>query len=212
MSRYPATRKARPLVNNSTAPASDAQLKFIAALLEQAGSTETLESLFEGEMVQSRTASKAIDMLKAQIAAHPAPVRTAPAAPVVTSAASATATVADDDKVTEPGMYRRAADGVIFRVKFNKQKTRIYAERIITTPDLDDDGVQILHADGRPSFTTTFEYGYKYLGTLRASDRMTLEEATEYGAAFANCMVCGRHLKNPKSVALGIGPVCRGGV
>ncbi len=210
MSRYPATRKAAPLVNNSTAPASEKQIGYLTSLLAQAGSGATIETLFEGEVIQSRTASQMIDMLKEQIAAHPAPVRTAPAAPV--AAPAPTAAPADDDKVTEPGMYRRAADGEIFRVKFNKSKTRVYAERVITTADKDYDGAPILHEDGRQSYTTTFEYSYKHLGTLRASDRMTLEEATEYGAAFANCMVCGRHLKNKKSVALGIGPVCRGGV
>jgi hypothetical protein len=210
MSRYPATRKAGPLVNNSTAPASEKQVDWIERMRAQLGLCP-LEEFLAGEVLQSRTASVFIDDLKAQIAKMPAPVRTAPAT-VAPVAPVAPAAPADDEAVTEPGMYRRAADGVIFRVKFNKQKTRIYAERVITTADTDYDGAPILHADGRQSFTTTFEYSYKHLGTLRASDRMTLEEATEYGAAFANCMVCGRHLRNKKSVELGIGPVCRGGI
>jgi hypothetical protein len=208
MSRYPATRKASK-VNNSTAPASEKQLSYVASLRAKLG-LPTLDADYPGQVIQSRTASAMIDELNTHVQAHGVPAReVAPAKPAAPAAA---APAVDSDPVTEPGMYRRAADGVIFRVKFNKQKTRIYAERVITTADTDYEGAPIRHADGRQSFTTTFEYSYKHLGTLRASDRMSLKEATEYGAAFANCMVCGRHLRNKKSVELGIGPVCRGGI
>jgi hypothetical protein len=38
----------------------------------------------------------------------------------------------------------------------------------------------------------------------------TLEQAKAYGRRTGRCMVCGRRLTHPASVAEGIGPVCSG--
>lgn len=53
-------------------------------------------------------------------------------------------------------------------------------------------------------------------GLLGLTDRLTLEEAKEFGKATGNCMVCGRELTNDKnpgpdgltSVERGLGPIC----
>lgn len=47
-------------------------------------------------------------------------------------------------------------------------------------------------------------------GILREIDRaLTVEEAAEFGHTTTRCCCCGRTLKNPESVSLGIGPICR---
>ncbi len=38
----------------------------------------------------------------------------------------------------------------------------------------------------------------------------TLEQAKAYGRKTGRCMVCGRKLTHPASIAAGIGPVCAG--
>jgi hypothetical protein len=43
-----------------------------------------------------------------------------------------------------------------------------------------------------------------------APRRMTVDEVAAQGRIHVRCIVCGITLKNPKSRALGIGPVCRG--
>lgn len=43
---------------------------------------------------------------------------------------------------------------------------------------------------------------------LNASNRITVQEAKEFGHLHGFCMVCGKTLTDPKSVEQGIGPVC----
>jgi hypothetical protein len=43
---------------------------------------------------------------------------------------------------------------------------------------------------------------------LTSADRMTLEDAKEFGALYGTCCVCGRLLTNEVSIEAGIGPVC----
>lgn len=58
--------------------------------------------------------------------------------------------------------------------------------------------------------TGKFEYAGAAKRFVKADQRMTLEEAQEYGKRTGTCMVCSRRLSNPESIAAGIGPVCRG--
>jgi len=46
-------------------------------------------------------------------------------------------------------------------------------------------------------------------GIITAADRMTLQQARDFGATFGVCANCGRLLTNAKSVDIGMGPVCR---
>ena len=95
------------------------------------------------------------------------------------------------DSVTSVGMYRNA-QGVIFKVQLSSAG-RFYAKQ--------------LNASGRG-----FTYAQGAISTLSDSDKMTLEQAREFGVLTGNCCVCGRELTDPQSVAQGIGPVCaRGG-
>jgi hypothetical protein len=48
------------------------------------------------------------------------------------------------------------------------------------------------------------------LRTLDATMRMSMDEARQFGALYSHCCICGEHLENELSVALGIGPVCGG--
>ena len=56
----------------------------------------------------------------------------------------------------------------------------------------------------------TFEFAKGMIAKLDESERMTLEEAKEYGKLTGSCCNCGRELTNPDSVAQGIGPICAG--
>lgn len=54
-----------------------------------------------------------------------------------------------------------------------------------------------------------------YLGAARrfvtADQRMTLDQASEYGRRTGTCCSCGRRLTNPASINAGIGPICAEG-
>ena len=54
--------------------------------------------------------------------------------------------------------------------------------------------------------------GWLYLGLasdyIAGYERMTLEEAGEFGQLYGICCVCGAVLTDPESIERGIGPVC----
>ena len=89
--------------------------------------------------------------------------------------------------VTEVGMYLNA-EGVIFKVQ-RSERGRLYAKQ--------------LNASGRG-----FTYVQGAITHLTPEMRMTLEQAQAFGVALGSCVVCGRELTDPVSVARGIGPVC----
>lgn len=60
--------------------------------------------------------------------------------------------------------------------------------------------------------TGKFEYAGAAKRFVKADQRLTLEEAQEYGKQTGHCLVCSRRLTAKESVAQGIGPVCRGRV
>jgi hypothetical protein len=93
--------------------------------------------------------------------------------------------------VTEVGMYRDDA-GVIFRVKASRQGN-LYAMRFV--PDA-------------PVKSERFVYAQGVVRSLRADQRMTVEQAQLVGVQFGICCVCGAELTATESVANGIGPVC----
>lgn len=106
-----------------------------------------------------------------------------------------------DQNGMKPGVYRRNGD--VYVVKFNRERTRLYAKRLVqSAPRVRDADEEIVKAD--------FEYAPGALQTLRPDDQLTLEDARDYLVRYTHCMVCGRFLKAAKSVLDSIGPVCRG--
>lgn len=56
-----------------------------------------------------------------------------------------------------------------------------------------------------------FEYtGRKPLAMIKPEQRMTLDQAKEYGKVTGTCCNCGRLLTNEDSIEAGIGPICAG--
>ena len=93
------------------------------------------------------------------------------------------------------GMYRK--DGVIYKVqKAVHGSGHLYAKVLIV------DGPGEGH----------FEYAQGAVRTLTAADRMTAEEAAEFGRLYGMCIVCGATLTDEESIERGIGPICRGKV
>lgn len=95
-------------------------------------------------------------------------------------------------RALEDGMYR-TADGIIFKVKHSVGSGRQYAQKLVQ--------------DGND---WSFEYAPGATRKLQPKERMTLEQAKEFGALYGTCCVCGRTLSNEDSIAAGIGPICAG--
>lgn len=85
----------------------------------------------------------------------------------------------------EVGVYYKSGD--VYRVKISQSSGRPYATKLV---------------GGH------FEYDPSYVRQITADDKMTLEQACDYGIQFGVCCVCGRELTDEKSVAMGIGPTC----
>lgn len=96
-------------------------------------------------------------------------------------------------RVTEDGMYRMA-NGTIVKVQVAVNGSgNLYAKRLV------------------PNGTSgTFEYAPGLITKLTPDDRMTVEEAAEFGKLYGFCCVCGRTLTDEGSIAAGIGPICAG--
>src|SRR5262245_15368007 len=155
------------------------------AKLGYAGST-VLSSRDASDLIQL-----ALDagMDVAPVAATTTVVENGPAAPVVRAA-----------RVTEVGMYR-TGDERIFKVQAARETKNLYAKELVPIG-----GKRLTETDEVVGFE--FQYAPGALGQLRASDRMSLEEAKAFGIKYGFCMVCAARLKDAVSVSLGIGPVC----
>lgn len=88
--------------------------------------------------------------------------------------------------VVEAGFY--LLDGAVVKVK-QSRAGRFYAETLIT-------------------HTRRFEYSPGTVHKLTPEDKLTREMAARFGHQTGICACCGRDLSDPKSVELGIGPVC----
>jgi hypothetical protein len=109
--------------------------------------------------------------------------------------------------VTQDGMYRAIIEdphnegttGEIWKVQWNRaggDGRRLYA-KVLTD---------------EPRGEWHFEYVPGGILKLRPEDRMTLEEAQQFGKLYGVCCVCGRTLTDEISIEAGIGPVCAGRV
>jgi hypothetical protein len=99
----------------------------------------------------------------------------------------------------EVGMYRNDA-GEIFKVQESATGNR-YAKKLVPIG-----GQRLTESDDSVRFE--FEYAPGAIKSLTAAQRLTLDEAKAFGIKYGVCCVCNRTLKDAKSVALGIGPVC----
>lgn len=179
----PNPREATMTTAAAAAPATDKQLQLIRRLAAERQSGATIIEIIEKPSgVTKYQASKLIDALFQM-------PRTAPA---------------NTTTVTEPGMYR-TADGAIYKVQKSKEGQGLYAKRL--TPIT---GERLNEADNIVGWD--FQYAPGAIKTLKASERMTLEEAKAFGVQYGICCVCGKLLKDATSVAQGIGPVCAGRV
>lgn len=90
--------------------------------------------------------------------------------------------------VIPEGMYYR--NGEVFKVQVAVHGSgRLYAKRLNKA-------------------TGKFDYVRGALSQLREQDRMTLEQAKEFGQLYGICCNCGATLTNEDSIEAGIGPVC----
>jgi len=99
-----------------------------------------------------------------------------------------------------PGVYELPT-GEIYVVKPNKDKTRLYAKRLVETPSerLTETGK---HVD------FDFQYEKGAIFRIKQEYLMPLERAKKLMIRYGKCIVCGRRLKRAVSVERGIGPVC----
>lgn len=104
-------------------------------------------------------------------------------------------------KVT-PGVFKH--DGEVFVVKPNKDKTRLYAKRLVELRD--SQGDRLTDDEGHVRFDYEYEAGAVY--KLDESERMEVEEAKKLAVQYGRCISCGRTLVVAESVERGIGPVC----
>lgn len=97
-----------------------------------------------------------------------------------------------------PGVYEVGTE--IFVVKLNKEKTRVYALRLVESPHR-------VNVDGE-HVDFDFVYARGAIYGLKPEDQMTAERAKHYLVRYGRCLVCRRKLKAAASVERGIGPVC----
>jgi len=93
--------------------------------------------------------------------------------------------------VAEKGYYK--VDGNIYTVVSGKKdKTRSYAK--------------ILVNEGNRGH---WDYARGMVMKLQPENRITIQEAKEFGHLHGFCMCCGKTLTDPKSVEAGVGPICQ---
>jgi NADH pyrophosphatase NudC (nudix superfamily) len=110
-----------------------------------------------------------------------------------------TSNISTEVKITRPGVFKK--DTEIFVVKMNREKTRLYALKLVEAPS-----TRLTESGAVVDFE--FEYAKGAIYKLSEENRMSLEEAKEYTIKYGRCIVCGRRLKRAESVERGIGPVC----
>lgn len=85
------------------------------------------------------------------------------------------------------GVYLK--DGNIYKVQNSRTSGRPYAKMLRVKP-------------------LGWEYQPGMIYGLSLADRITMEQAQDFGMRFGICAICGRLLTDPVSIGRGIGPVC----
>ena len=94
------------------------------------------------------------------------------------------------EPITEDGIYR--FNGVIYKIQWNQERSRLYGKRLVVGTEVEP--------------VWTYEPGV--LSMIAGAEKLTLEEAQQFGHMYGQCIVCGRTLSNESSIAAGIGPIC----
>jgi hypothetical protein len=136
---------------------------------------------------------------KAVHAECPAPV--APVAPAAPTAVELFAALRGKLQVEDAGVYR-LEDGTIVKVQSNKEKSRVYAKRLVEIG-----GERLTEAGGHVHAEYRYEAGL-IDQVNREGVKLTLAEAKALTIRYGFCIRCGRHLKAAQSVEAGLGPVC----
>lgn len=100
-----------------------------------------------------------------------------------------------------PGVYE--IDGAVYVVKLNREKTRTYAKRLVESADRLTEADEVVRFD--------YEYERGAIFKIQPEHRVSLERAEALAIRYGQCLDCGRKLKAARSVAVGIGPICRRG-
>ena len=92
--------------------------------------------------------------------------------------------------------------GEIYVVKPNRDKTRMYAKRLVESPSdrLTETGTVV-------KFDFVYEKGAIY--KIKPEHRMSIERGRELMIKYSRCIVCGRTLKVAGSILQGMGEVCK---
>ena len=101
-----------------------------------------------------------------------------------------------------PGVYE--IDGEVYVVKLNREKTGLYAKRLVV---LGDGVVRATEAGSRVR-SIDFQYAPGAIYKIKIADRMPVDRAKELIVLYGCCIACGRRLTAAKSVENGIGPYC----
>jgi hypothetical protein len=110
-----------------------------------------------------------------------------------------TGPIATANGVEAEGVY--VVDSVIVKMKRSKQSQRLYAMRLVEIG-----GRRLTEADTVINFE--WEYAPALTNSVKLEDKMTTEQAKEFGIRYGKCMRCGRRLKDATSVERAIGPIC----
>lgn len=97
---------------------------------------------------------------------------------------------AKSGKVTEDGYYRK--DGTYYKVQIAKN------------------GSGNLYAKVWDAECGSWEYTPGAINKISADDKLSVEEAGEFGKLYGVCIRCTRPLTDEESIAAGIGPICAG--
>jgi hypothetical protein len=121
--------------------------------------------------------------------------------------------------VTQDGMYIKA-DGQIFKVQYNRAKgdgRRLYAKQLVVRTL--DGGRAVRQTSGlldvlkesiSPLADMDFVYASGAIYQLCAEERMTPEQAKQFGKLYGRCVRCGRVLTLEESIDRMMGAVCAG--
>lgn len=177
----------KPAGSKPVRKASEKQLNFVRKLLGEKDLAGTAYGKWDDALLGSLSsidASRAIDDLL-----------TKPRKPV-------TAKPSAGNLVTEDGWYTK--DGEVYKVQRAVHGSgNLYAKKLLLhwTGEFNDNCDKVY--DG-----AAWEYAPGAVRQLRASDKLTLEQAKQFGKLYGVCMCCGATLTNEDSIEAGIGPIC----
>jgi hypothetical protein len=101
-------------------------------------------------------------------------------------------------EAVKPGVYQ--LDDVTYVVKPNRDKTRLYAMRLVNSPPRLMESGDVAKLE--------LEYARGLIFQLTGEHRLPAEEVAKISRVYGRCLYCGHGLKAAASVERMIGPVC----